>query len=944
MFMRLIISLFILGVFSNPFIVLAQKTPLSFEDYDTWKTMGKSVLTNDGSYLLYEINPLTFGDANLVIHQITTGNNDTLYRTDLLKTDPQSAYYVGKTHVPYDTIKSLILKKVPKKKHPSDTLIIVPFEKDTVYRFTEYKQILLPEKEGTGLAISLKNYTPAKSETPEAKRSFFQKLFSKKNKATPAEKKKKNKSPHLISLIPTLGEEVYHGQAEDFTLSDYNSKLGFIQAFGDSIDSCGVFVYNQNTRSTDTLYFGEGSAQSITSDRKGVQWAYMLSKDTGDVKNYALHYTRADYFQTAADTLSAGMPKGYAPSKNGRLRFSKDGTRLFFGVAERAIEEPEDTLIAKEEPKVDVWNYKDDQLQPRQLLQRKRDEKKTMQFVYHIDPDFIVQLENDTIDGIRPLKNGNGRYALASNSKPYEVEYSWAYPWRSDWYRIDLMTGKTDLLIKGHGHNKMLSPDGNYFIWFDANKNDWFSKDLSTDSVINLSQEIRAEGAILVDPENEVPAKSYAYGSYGFTKEKGMLLSTHQHLYLIDYTGRNPAKNLTEFIDLDENTRFSFYNFDREKDYVNLDTTLLLKGFNYKLNQSSLIAIENGEYTILKQADANFYTPNKGDHSSIFTMKQSTYHDYPDLYWFDGANLMSSNIEFQKVSDFQNQREEKLWGYNEKYYWENEQGKQKGLLFYPEDFDSSKTYPLMIYFYEKNFNTEHSYRSFRPSPSTISIPFYNSNGYLVFVPDIHYTTGQPGQDAVDAIVSGALSLAKLPFIDENKMAIQGQSWGGYQVAYLVTQTNMFAAGMAGAPVSNMISAYGGIRWGSGLSRQFQYEQTQSRIGTNLWDGWDKYRDNSPIYHAQNVNTPLLIMHNDNDGAVPWYQGIEMFVGLRRLQKPVWMLNYNGDQHNLMKMANRIDLSKRMFGFFNHYLKGKPQPLWMKEGIPAVDKGKIYGYE
>ena len=176
------------------------------------------------------------------------------------------------------------------------------------------------------------------------------------------------------------------------------------------------------------------------------------------------------------------------------------------------------------------------------------------------------------------------------------------------------------------------------------------------------------------------------------------------------------------------------------------------------------------------------------------------------------------------------------------------------------------------------------------------------------------------------------------------MALQGQSWGGYQTAFLVTQTNLFAAAMAGAPVSNMTSAYGGIRWGSGLSRMFQYEQTQSRIGGTLWDSWDNYRDNSPIYFLPQVETPLLIMHNDGDGAVPWYQGIEMFVGLRRLGKPAWLLNYNGDEHNLMKMPNRIDLSKRMFGFFNHYLKDQPAPSWMTDGVPAIDKGIDYGLD
>jgi len=172
----------------------------------------------------------------------------------------------------------------------------------------------------------------------------------------------------------------------------------------------------------------------------------------------------------------------------------------------------------------------------------------------------------------------------------------------------------------------------------------------------------------------------------------------------------------------------------------------------------------------------------------------------------------------------------------------------------------------------------------------------------------------------------------------------GQSWGGYQVAYLVTRTGLFKAAMAGAPVSNMTSAYGGIRGESGLVRQFQYEQSQSRIGATLWDARELYIENSPVFFADNIRTPLLIMSNDNDGAVPWQQGIEMFTALRRLGRPAWMLNYNGDEHNLTRRPNRMDLSIRMKQFFDHYLKEEPMPRWMKEGIPAVNKGKTLGYE
>ncbi|MBK9190579.1 MAG: prolyl oligopeptidase family serine peptidase [Crocinitomicaceae bacterium] len=222
---------------------------------------------------------------------------------------------------------------------------------------------------------------------------------------------------------------------------------------------------------------------------------------------------------------------------------------------------------------------------------------------------------------------------------------------------------------------------------------------------------------------------------------------------------------------------------------------------------------------------------------------------------------------------------------------------------------------------------------------------YVSNGYIIFIPDIEYTPGYPAKSAYDCIVSGTdFLIRKHTWIDSARLGLQGQSWGGYQTAQLITMTNKYKAAMAGAPVSNMISAYGGIRWGAGISRMFQYEKTQSRIGYTIWERPDLYMLNSPLFGLPKVNTPLLIMSNDGDGAVPWYQGIELYMGLRRLGKPVWLLNYNDDEHNLTQLANKRDLSIRMRQFFDFYLLGAPMPVWMSDGVPAIEKGINYGYE
>jgi dipeptidyl aminopeptidase/acylaminoacyl peptidase len=338
--------------------------------------------------------------------------------------------------------------------------------------------------------------------------------------------------------------------------------------------------------------------------------------------------------------------------------------------------------------------------------------------------------------------------------------------------------------------------------------------------------------------------------------------------------------------------------------------------------------------------DKHFLIPEKAKKADKIIWQEMSFIEYPDLH--------ISNIDFTDeitISDANPQQKDFLWGSVELMTWTSADGNElDGLLYKPENFNQDSTYPMIIYFYERYSNKLHAHYTPKPSRSTVNFTYYASNGYLVFVPDIIYETGFPGQGAYNSVVSGAIHLMENPWLDKAHIGIQGQSWGGYQVAYLVTQTNMFAAAMAGAPVSNMTSAYGGIRWGSGMSRMFQYEGSQSRIGGTLWEKPWRYIENSPIFFADKVETPLLIMHNDEDGAVPWYQGIELFVALRRLNKPVWMLTYNGAPHNLKRRADCKDLSIRMQQFFDHYLKGAAAPFWMEYGVPALEKGKKMGYE
>ena len=223
--------------------------------------------------------------------------------------------------------------------------------------------------------------------------------------------------------------------------------------------------------------------------------------------------------------------------------------------------------------------------------------------------------------------------------------------------------------------------------------------------------------------------------------------------------------------------------------------------------------------------------------------------------------------------------------------------------------------------------------------SQINYSFYANRGYVIFNPDIPYRTGYPGESCLNSVVAGVTNLINQGFIDEKRVAVQGHSWGGYQAAYLITKTNIFKCAEAGAPVVNMLSAYGGIRWETGILRQFQYEHTQSRIGGSIWEYPLRFMENSPIFDADKIQTPVLILANDNDGAVPWYQGIEFYLGMRRLNKEVYFFSYNGEPHGIRKRQNQKDYTMRLQQFFDHKLKGAPMPEWMEKGIRYIDREK-----
>jgi len=589
-----------------------------------------------------------------------------------------------------------------------------------------------------------------------------------------------------------------------------------------------------------------------------------------------------------------------------------------------------------------VWNWQDPLIQPMQLVQRSRELKRSYEAVLPLASGRVVQLADEALPTVRVAAKGDGRLAFGLSEVPYRQEISWESPGYNDVYVVDVETGRRTLLLEKLQGRADLSPGGKYVVWWDGGRRAFFAMPSSGGSVVEISKGIPTR---LDDETNDSPMIPYPYGYAGWTADDDWLLIYDRNdIWAVDPAGKRPPRNVTEGVGMERDVRFRYVQLDREQEFIPTDQPLLLSAFDQKTKAAGFYRDRVGgsdRPQELVMLDERFgYRTTKAEDADVLLFTRESFREYPDLWVSD-----LSFRDMRKMSDANPQMAEYRWGTAELVHWRSIDGTPlDGILYKPDGFDASQQYPMMVYFYETMSDNLHAFQQPGPGGSSISVSFYVSRGYVVFIPDIHYRVGYPGQSALDCVVPGVLHVLEMGFVDPKRVGVQGHSWGGYQIAYLVTQTDVFAAAEAGAPVSNMTSAYGGIRWGTGMSRMFQYERTQSRIGGTLWQARRLYIENSPLFWADKIETPVLMLHNDEDTAVPWYQGIEFFVALRRLGKPVWLLNYNGEPHGITKYQNRKDFAIRMQQYFDHYLKGTPEPVWMAEGVPAVLKGRTLGLD
>ena len=973
------------------------KKPLEHTVYDSWKSLGERLISNDGRYAVYTIN-LQEGDGELVIQNLVTQDKKVVARGYAAVITEDSRYVVFKIKPIFQETRQAKIKKKKVDDMTKDSAGIIELGKEVVVKFARVKGFKTAEKGFGWVAYQIEKALPDTTkkikkavvdsakmnidmlvkladsiirksvELVKAENLTKEEMIGAANKAAKEIIKKgkdeilteetimsdaegddaagggaTTEGTDLIVRRMSDGKEKIFKLVSEYTFDKKGTRLVIetTKAAKDSNSIAFILVYNLTSDKTDTIMRSFSDGKNFSFDEEGTQLAFVAERDSSLKalqKFYKLwYYTNGqDSAKLIAEKNTVGMLLGTTISENATVKFSRDGKKLFFGTA--AITPAKDTtLVDFELARLDVWHYNDDYLQPMQLKNLSNELKRSYMAVIKPGDDKIVQLGDEDAENITLVDEGNADWVLAESNKGSRIALQWEGRTKTSAYAISTADGKKRMIKANSLGNFSASPAGKYVFWYEPDTKNYFTWNTTSGITKNISNKIKEP---LYDVENDVPDYPGAAGITGWTaNDQYFLINDVYDIWQTDPNGVEQPKNISNGFGKKNKTEFNYVNLDKEKRFINADENILLRsqdktskygGFYTKLinEVSDPVMINAGPYS--------FGMPVKAKDAAQYLVQRSSISK-SELY--TTADL--KNIT--QLTDIATQQSEYNWVTVELVKWKMFDGKMsEGLLYKPENFDPKKKYPVIFYFYERDADGLYNYRAPAPSASTVNIPYFVSNEYLIFDPNIYYKDGEPGNSAYNSVVSAAKYLSKMPWVDSTRMAIQGQSWGGYQVSYLVTKTNIFRAAWAGAPVANMTSAYGGIRWGSGLNRQFQYEHTQSRLGATLWQRQDLYLKNSPLFSADKINTPLVIMHNDADGSVPWYQGIEFFTALRRLNKKVWLLQYNGEDHNLVERKNRKDLSIRLGQFFDYYLKDAKPARWIKDGLPATDKGKDWG--
>ncbi|MBU2494321.1 MAG: prolyl oligopeptidase family serine peptidase [Bacteroidetes bacterium] len=884
------------------------KKPVTFVDLMQFKQIKNPIISYSGNWIAYNANPDRGNEEAVII----SAEEKIEYRFEkgINPVFSNNEKWAGISLVP-DFIKR---EKEKKKNNIKNDLILVNLELGVLDTLRQIKNYSFSEN-SNWIAVHY-----IKEENDSVK--------SKKDK----EESHKDKSIGSNLLLINLNNnyrQIFNWVSE-FAFDSLSNYLAYYSA--DTSGHNGLYIKDLNNAqkqiiTADTLTNGYYTHLTWHKE-KGLAFLKSAFDEKGNSGNAELYLWNNINLLLASER--SGGENWIIPAKN-NLHWSKDGERLFFGYKlknnNNPIDDENDTteniydvekLLSKKE--MDVWHWKDPKIKTNEKEDWKNKKDQVFPAVVHINVNKIVKLANPDLPFIQ--YSNNPKFVFGYSDVPYLIESTWDDE-KFDNYIIDLNTGEHTLVASKVRNNGSLSPNGKFLVYYQM-KN-WFLYNTRNKTVINLTQNFAVP---FYNEDHDYPIEVPGYDIAGWIEnDEAVLIYDKYDIWKFD-TNSGQATNLTNNFGRTNKIQLRVIQTDKDKESFGKDEKLLISAYHDLEKFTAIYSASVNKPGTEKLIDGGkkYKFLSKAENKEVYLYTRESYQEYPDL-WICGPAFNNG----KKLTDLGSQFNDYKWGKPELVEWSSIDGiKLQGILIKPDNFDPEKKYPVFVYYYR--FFTPNMYNfpeiviNHRPK-----FPVLISENYCVFLPDIRFEIGRPGYSATKCLVPGVQKLIDMGVANPNAIALHGHSWSGYQTAFVITQTNIFKCAIAGAPVSNMTSAYSGIRWGSGKARQFQYEKAQSRIGGSLWEYPERYYENSPVFFADKINTPLLIMHGDIDEAVPWYQSIELYLAMRRLEKDCVFLQYRGEPHHLTKYPNKLDYSIKMKEYLDYHLKGKEPPLWITKG-------------
>jgi len=900
----------------------AQKRPLDHSAYDSWKSIADHKVSDNGEWLFYRVDEQQ-GNSYGVFYNMLTNNRYKVERVDVYSIYPTAGKAIFSISPTYKEGREARIANKRPNQMPKDSLGILDLNTGKIVKIPYLSNLEYGKQQSNHIVFKL-------SGSDGKYNNWENSLFVMDLKDGSVDTLT-NVSEYVAT--PALEKIVY--------LADPVAE--------DSVNVRGIYRYETSSGKIDTLLkVGEKAVLSkltLADDGNCLLFFANFDKNATPSSLKDIYCLKDGVCRLVLRHDNVSIPESMALATSA-LKLSNDGATLYFFVKRKV--KPKDTSVPDfEKPRVDVWTWNEGVLMAKQKLTARLELNKTFMMGVDLkDTSKVYTLETPDLKFTIGRQN-NQDFVLAYTDEPYLLQQQWDMEKQFDLYKVSLRDGSRKLLQKGvKVTNISTSSDGRYYLYYSLEEGDFHIIDILSEHDVNVTAPL---GRNFKNDLTEMPTLPKPWETAVWNSDnRTFYLRDSYDVWQFDVEGKIAPIMITEGKGEKSGTRYSICRVNGSDMSWKDEGRLQEKGEPVFFRMFNTVTKEHGLAVKMNKKPLAILCEDKYELKTIRRHKiEQRYNKVKTMYSFvrgnyeEGENLWMADSKFERtvqISDINPQQNDYNWGTVELMEWTTAKGnRSEGMIFKPEDFDSSKKYPVLIFLYERCSDEIYNIRQPEPSQSVINIPYFVSNGYVVFVPDIHYSVGHPGRSVMEYLMSGCDMLSKNSWVDAYNIGIQGQSWGGYEVAFVVTQTDRFKAACAGAPVVNMTSGYGGLRWDNGISRQFQYEQEQSRIGKNLWDGLDLYIENSPLFFVPEIKTPILIMSNDKDGSVPWWQGIEFFTALRRCGKKAWMLQYNDEAHNLLKRHNCMDYTRRLSDFFDHYLKGMPMPEWMENGEPAIDK-------